>query len=119
MGSEMCIRDRGYACCCSTVKNSYCTGEDGKKAFEEEGNMLMMTGAADDNDEVPENAENADLARESEQADGKDQEQDSNTNGKKRTLEELKSGVTEEEFESYKRSRLAAEDPMAKFLGKD
>ncbi|KAF7846444.1 hypothetical protein BT93_L4361 [Corymbia citriodora subsp. variegata] len=26
----------GYACCHSFVKNSYCTGEEGKKAFEEE-----------------------------------------------------------------------------------
>ncbi|CAP85626.1 Pre-mRNA-splicing factor [Penicillium chrysogenum] len=109
----------GYACCYSTVKNSYCTGEDGKKAFEEEGNMLMMTGAADDNDEISDNAGNANLSHESEQADDRGQEQDSNTNGKKRTLEELKSGVTEEEYESYKRSRLAAEDPMANFIGKD
>ncbi|KAJ6146366.1 hypothetical protein N7497_008348 [Penicillium chrysogenum] len=81
--------------------------------------MLMMTGAADDNDEVSDNAGNANLSHESEQADDRGQEQDSNTNGKKRTLEELKSGVTEEEYESYKRSRLAAEDPMANFIGKD
>ena len=109
----------GYACCYSTVKNSYCTGEDGKKAFEEEGNMLMMAGAVDDNEEVSEDTGNADLSHESEQADGRDEEQLSNPNGKKRTLEELKSGITEEEFDSYKRSRLAAEDPMANFIGKD
>lgn len=37
----------------------------------------------------------------------------------KRTLTEMKGGVSEEELEVYKRSRAAADDPMAKFLGKD
>ena len=52
----------GYSCCHSTVKNSYCTGEEGMRAFEEADNimltleglelpksrmrMLMMTGTA-------------------------------------------------------------------------
>ncbi|KAJ5198099.1 uncharacterized protein N7498_007216 [Penicillium cinerascens] len=99
----------GYACCYSTVKNSYCTGEDGKKAFEEEGNMLMLAGG----DEEP-NQETLDPEPVS--ARGQDQE---SANGKKRTIEELKSGITEEEMESYKRSRLAADDPMANFIGKD
>ena len=38
---------------------------------------------------------------------------------KKRTLQEMRQGVTEEELEAYKRGRTAADDPMAKFLGKD
>ena len=38
---------------------------------------------------------------------------------KKRTLMETQTGITEEEFETYKRSRLAADDPMASFIGKD
>lgn len=97
----------GYACCYSTVKNSYCTGEEGKKAFEEEGNMLMLP----EGDEEEESHEPEPVTR--------GQDQDSSSNGKKRTLEELQSGITEEEIESYKRSRLAAEDPMAKFIGKD
>lgn len=105
----------GYACCYSTVKNSYCTGEDGKKAFEEEGNMLTME---QDDEEPSENADNANPSHESEQVNNRE-ENDGSANGKKRTLEELKSGVTEEEFESYKRSRLAADDPMANFIGKD
>jgi pre-mRNA-processing factor SLU7 len=31
----------------------------------------------------------------------------------------MKGGVTEEELEIYKRSRAVADDPMAKYLGKD
>ncbi|KAJ5668260.1 uncharacterized protein N7477_006830 [Penicillium maclennaniae] len=100
----------GYACCYSTVKNSYCTGEDGKKAFEEEGNMLMLTGG-DEEEPTQEN-------HKPEPVSTVGQEQDP-MNGKKRTIEELKSGITEEEMESYKRSRLAADDPMANFIGKD
>ena len=38
---------------------------------------------------------------------------------KKRTHQERGEGVSEEELEAYKRSRLAADDPMAKYLGKD
>ncbi|KAJ5594293.1 uncharacterized protein N7459_000501 [Penicillium hispanicum] len=109
----------GYACCFSTVKNSYCTGEDGKKAFEEEGNMLLLP-EADAYDEEPSgNAENTDHSREPESAGGQGQQQESGANAKKRTLQELQTGITEEEMESYKRSRLAADDPMAKFIGKE
>jgi pre-mRNA-processing factor SLU7 len=42
----------GYACCGSFVKNSYCTGEEGRRAFEEEaamrtGRKLIMEGGED------------------------------------------------------------------------
>ena len=37
----------------------------------------------------------------------------------KRSLTEMKGGVSEEELEAYKKSRRVADDPMAKFLGKD
>ncbi|KAJ5885151.1 hypothetical protein N7495_009661 [Penicillium taxi] len=93
----------GYSCCFSFVKNSYCTGEDGKKAFEEEGNMLLLS----NND--PEESWTGQPA-------DKDEKKDSESNGKKRTLMELQSGITEEEIESYKRSRVAADDPMANFV---
>lgn len=98
----------GYACCFSTVKNSYCTGEDGRKAFEDEGKMVMIEEAEDNGDEPSRNIQ-----------DRQEQQEDSSGNGKKRTLEELRSGITEEEMESYKRSRLDADDPMANFIGKD
>jgi pre-mRNA-processing factor SLU7 len=50
-------------------------------------------------------------------SDGTGQQRDSTT--KKRTLMEVQTGISEEEFDSYKRSRLAADDPMASFIGKD
>ena len=110
----------GYACCHSTIKNSYCTGEEGKLAFEEANQqrtgaklkelakIKAIEGAPDESAEVAE-AKN-----------GKD-EVDEKPQGiaKKRTLTEMKGGVSEEELEAYKRSRAVANDPMAKFLGKD
>ncbi|KAJ5220070.1 hypothetical protein N7468_009274 [Penicillium chermesinum] len=100
----------GYSCCYSTVKNSYCTGEDGKKAFEEEGSMLMLDRAIeDDKDSVPGQSQQTD-------PDKTTKEDRDESTGKKRTLDELKSGITEEEIESYKRSRLAADDPMANYV---
>lgn len=109
----------GYACCYSTVKNSYCTGEDGKRAFEEADKMLMLeadVGA----DEQPE-AETEDAAGHLNQEQDIDDRRadDSGTKSKKRTLMEVQSGITEEELESYKKTRLAADDPMAKFIGND
>ncbi|KAJ5738535.1 hypothetical protein N7493_001690 [Penicillium malachiteum] len=98
----------GYACCCSTVKNSYCTGEDGKKAFQEEGNMLLL-----DAEEAPDHAEPEPEPTSA----GKDESAQSNV--KKRTLEELQSGITEQELDSYKRSRMAAQDPMANYVDEE
>ncbi|RDW86203.1 mRNA splicing protein SLU7 [Aspergillus mulundensis] len=102
----------GYACCFSTVKNSYCTGEGGKRAFEETGNMLLLP---EDEPEQPlPEADETATAHDSQSTESK-QQRDS----KKRTLLEVQSGITEDEFETYKRSRLAADDPMAAFIGKD
>lgn len=102
----------GYSCCLSTVKNSYCTGEDGKRAFEEEGNLLLLTGDGNNEEETPNQQEPPAPARQH-------HEQESGSNGKKRTLEELRSGITEEEIESFKRSRLDEQDPMAKFVDQE
>lgn len=100
----------GYACCFSTVKNSYCTGDDGKKAFEDEGNMLLLDRAIeDDEDAAPLQSHEPDYPKEAADNQG-------DHSRKKRTLDELKSGITEEEVESYKRSRMAGEDPMANYV---
>ncbi|KAI9808567.1 MAG: mRNA splicing protein [Sarcosagium campestre] len=123
----------GYACCHSTVKNSYCTGEEGRRAFEEaEG---MRTGGALD----------APDADDDEKIDGGKRiewKAEVTTNGnhvhgiahkvvaepakavvvepaKKRTLEEMKGGVTEEELDLYRRKRTVADDPMAMFMATD
>lgn len=115
----------GYACCHSTVKNSYCTGEEGRKAWEESEGMrngealLAIEGAADE-DQSPEEEQKPRGRKE----DDMNEEAQGNKpqpalGAKKRTLHELQSGISEEELESYKRSRLAADDPMAKMLGRD
>ncbi|KAK2757345.1 mRNA splicing protein [Arachnomyces sp. PD_36] len=105
----------GYSCCHSTVKNSYCTGEEGKKAFEEAHNLLM--------NQVEESAEKEAAEEDKDDtAPKEDQEQEHKSKEaplKKRTLQEMQQGVTEEELESYKKGRMAADDPMAAFLGKD
>ena len=100
----------GYACCHSTVKNSYCTGEEGKEAFAELENMLL---------EAPKDSEEQRLDND-EVREGKDAEQETDKAAqKKRTLKEMQQGVTGEELEAYKKARRAADDPMAAFLGKD
>ena len=106
----------GYACCHSTVKNSYCTGEEGKRAFEEAGNLLSLPYPAPETDEKADEAQDQEEQKE---PGGSRAPREPDTIAKKRTLTEIQQGITEEELESYKRSRLTAEDPMAPYLGKD
>ncbi|KJZ79330.1 Pre-mRNA-splicing factor SLU7 [Hirsutella minnesotensis 3608] len=96
----------GYACCHSSVKNSYCTGEEGKLAWE--AAERQRTGA-----DIIENEDSAEDA-----GDGQDKDTEQ-AKAKKRTREEMMNGVTEAEMEEYRRKRTAANDPMAKLLGKD
>ncbi|KAL8675270.1 MAG: hypothetical protein Q9168_000391 [Polycauliona sp. 1 TL-2023] len=117
----------GYACCHSRVKNSYCTGEEGKEASEQA--YRISTGAELDALEesrraiemppppkkaTPVAAEEPSTAQIESDMSGKTE-----ALAKKRTLTEMKGGVSEEELEAYKRSRGMADDPMANFLGKD
>lgn len=111
----------GYACCHSTVKNSYCTGEAGKLAFEE-ANQRQTGGELEDLPSVKsiqligdhlESAEEQVDPKQTLKVDGEPEVK------KKRTLAEMKGGISEEEVEAYKRSRTVADDPMAQFLGKD
>ncbi|KAI9927939.1 hypothetical protein ASPWEDRAFT_42085 [Aspergillus wentii DTO 134E9] len=103
----------GYSCCYSTVKNSYCTGEDGIRAFEEADNLMMLPEL--DPEEMPPSND----GEPNDTPESREQPKESESNSKKRTRMELQSGITEEELESFKRSRLDAEDPMAAFAGKD
>ncbi|KAH8703726.1 putative mRNA splicing protein [Talaromyces proteolyticus] len=98
----------GYSCCHSTVKNSYCTGEQGLQAFEAARNLAILD--APEPDGYEEKVEEEEKGETPQKAD---------IDSKKRDLRALQQGVDEEELESYKRSRLAAADPMAAFLGKD
>lgn len=96
----------GFACCHSTVKNSYCTGEEGKGAWE--AAERQRTGA-----DLVENKPD-----EEEIEEDKTEKKDEVVT-KKRTREEMINGVSEAEMEEYRRKRTAANDPMAQFLGKD
>ncbi|KAK7513340.1 Pre-mRNA splicing Prp18-interacting factor-domain-containing protein [Phyllosticta citriasiana] len=111
----------GYACCHSTVKNSYCTGEEGRRAFEEA--ERMRTGVDDEDEEVPrEEAWKEERALEKHvpnAVDGDEKRKGPDDRNKKRPFEEIRDGITEEEMEEYRRKKVQAEDPMAKLLGKD
>jgi pre-mRNA-processing factor SLU7 len=108
----------GYACCHSIVKNSYCTGEEGKNAFEEADRL--RTGG------VLERAEPAkQIEWQSNEGEGNGLETMTKAESvtpppvKKRTMEEMKGGISEADMDEYRRKRTAANDPMAAFLGKD
>ena len=105
----------GYQCCHSLVRNSYCTGEEGKEAFQQAEKMRMGELLLEDAENPKERLEHGD--RQQTETGGGTAKETSST--KKRTLQEMREGVTEEELEAYKRSRAAADDPMAKYLGKD
>lgn len=120
----------GYDCCHSTVKNSYCTGEEGKLAFEEARNARIggeleeiASGKSIQRINKPDSASNVDEelgAREKGTTERRPEAEGiSEARVKKRSLTEMKGGVSEEELEAYKRSRRVADDPMAEFLGKD
>jgi pre-mRNA-processing factor SLU7 len=103
----------GYACCYSIVKNSYCTGEAGKEALEEERRRKAGLDMDMDDDEPkaieapppPPVANSRDVELEASK--------------RKRTMDEMRDGVTDLDMEEYKKKRRDANDPMAKLLGKD
>jgi pre-mRNA-processing factor SLU7 len=109
----------GYACCHSLVKNSYCTGEEGKKAFEE-ADRLRTGGVLEEDEPVEEIGRTSNAAAEK-TVEGPNNEVPSKIYqmAKKRTMEEMKGGVSEEDMDAYRKKRTAANDPMAAFLGKD
>ncbi|KAI4207726.1 MAG: hypothetical protein LQ346_000376 [Caloplaca aetnensis] len=115
----------GYACCHSTVKNSYCTGEEGKVAFEEANRIRTAADldawGARRAIEMPPPGKEASASHEVKSMSDSPPESEKATENfaKKRTLTEMKGGVSEEELEAYKKSRAVADDPMANFLGKE
>ncbi|KAF7535931.1 hypothetical protein G7054_g4946 [Neopestalotiopsis clavispora] len=92
----------GYACCHSFIKNSYCTGEEGKHAWKEAEKQRTGANLVVD-------------AEEAARAPPVPDTEPVRPAIKKRTAEEM----MEEELEEYRRKRTAADDPMAKMLGKD
>ncbi|MCJ1481449.1 mRNA splicing protein [Schaereria dolodes] len=115
----------GYACCHSALKNSYCAGEGGKKAFEE-ADRLRTGGVLKElvaQKTIKWNGNGEETVKGLVEVDSVNRQSMNNEKHegvlKKRTVKEMQGGVTEEELEAYKRSQPAADDPMAKFLGKD
>jgi len=102
----------GYSCCHSLIKNSYCTGEEGRVAFEKAERLRTGGGFGNDDTEIEEVKSAGIEAR----------EEDAKSvvpTVKKRTIEEMQGGVSEADMDDYRRKRTAANDPMANFLGKD
>ena len=107
----------GHACCHSLVRNSYCTGEAGKQAFESAERLRT----AAEIEEVPKQIawkEDEALEKHVPNAVASDGGP-ANEVSKKRTIQEVLSGVTEEEVEEYKRKRMIVSDPMAAFMSRD
>ncbi|KAF2132339.1 pre-mRNA-splicing factor SLU7 [Dothidotthia symphoricarpi CBS 119687] len=105
----------GFACCHSTTKNSYCTGDAGKDAFELADRI--RTGA--ELDEVPKAIawkEEEALQEHVPNAPDRAEKAKQDAASRKRTLEMMSNGVTEEEMDEYRRKRTMAADPMAAYL---
>lgn len=99
----------GYACCHSTMRNSYCTGMAGRAA-QDTASTSSSRGA-----EVAAMLKSA--------KDGKDDRITSKTSGKS-TEDSKKRGivsqeVTPDDVEEYRLKRLKAEDPMANLINSD
>lgn len=115
----------GYACCHSTVKNSFCTGEEGRLAIEEADKfsrgLTLPTAAESGNAEEISGKEAAEEEerREEHVPNGVDRPEKASKDESRRRMDELKAGVTEEEMEKWRRERGNKNDPMAKMLGKD
>lgn len=105
----------GYACCHSFIKNSYCTGEGGKKAWKEAERQRTGVGLIEDKPSGDDGQE----ADGEKPDDAAAEASPPKTTAQKRTREEMMGGVSEAELDEYRRKKTAANDPMAKFLGTD
>lgn len=105
----------GYACCHSMIKNSYCTGQEGKDAFQEADRL--RTGGSPIEEQLTKSIERVPDKTAMEPKDEYDQGPSKvQLMPKKRTMEEMIGGVSEEDMDEYRRKRTAAEDPMSAFL---
>jgi pre-mRNA-processing factor SLU7 len=99
----------GYACCHSFIKNSYCTGDEGKEAWEA-AERQRFGAPVQEQETEPSPTENEEPELETALQ---------NPRSKKRTQGEMLNGVSEAEMDEYRRKRTVAQDPMANLLGKD
>ena len=113
----------GYACCHSSVKNSYCTGVEGKNAFAEAERQRTGGNLVDEQRPPEPDATEVDVQVEADAAKTANAKsgalRPADAASKKRIAVEMTQGVTDEEMEAYKRTKAQADDPMARFLGND
>jgi len=113
----------GYACCHATIKNSYCTGEDGKKALEEADRLREAGPEAEveaDSEEIPKQiAWQEEEAREEHVPNAVKADAKLDVAARKRALDDMRNGSNDEEMEAYRRKRIQHSDPMKSMLGKD
>ena len=115
----------GYACCHSTVKKSFCTGEEGRKAMEESeafsrGTNLPTAEEADNAEPMGEDeVEAEEQGREEHVPNGVDKADKQARDDERRRLEEMKAGVSEADVEKWRKERMDKNDPMAGMLGRD
>nr|POE90142.1 pre-mrna-splicing factor slu7 [Quercus suber] len=110
----------GYSCCYSIVKNSFCTGEEGRRAAEEADAFSQGLTLPVQSEEIStEEAQAEEEAGEKHVPNGVDRPEKQSLDESRRRLEELKQGVSEEDMERYRKERVGRADPMAKLLGKD
>ncbi len=105
----------GYACCHSTVKNSYCTGEEGKQALEDSNRARTGADIIESSSVVAWKNEETTISKGPE----RDETGQGDGPGKKRTFHDMQDDLVEQEMEEYRKRRTAANDPMASILGKD
>lgn len=93
----------GYACCHSSLRNSYCSGDAGKEAVAASLEALKRTSAPRI---VPP------VEKTSEKSKGKAVDRE-----KPADPVMMRGGVTEQEMEEYHRGKTSSADPMKEFLG--
>ncbi|KAK0276622.1 mRNA splicing protein [Friedmanniomyces endolithicus] len=119
----------GYACCHSTVKNSFCTGEEGRKAAQEaelfSKGLLLLPAAGESGGDVEEASRQVEVEerpveeKTSHVSNASDRPEKQKMDESRRRMEELKAGITEEDMERYRKEKTNKSDPMAAMLGRD
>ena len=110
----------GFACCHSTVKNSYCTGDTGKAAFSESDRLRSAADYGEQQEAPKELAWREERVQEEHVPDVVEKENKATEEqNRKRAFGEMISEADEKEMEEWRKKRVAANDPMAKMLGKD
>jgi len=119
--------DWGFACCHSKVRNSFCTGEEGKAAARMVATEMERTvaSAAEEKKQKDKKKPKSEEEKKAKALKKALQEEDERARLSKSQLDERKRAynslssdhtVTEEEMEAYRMKRSRGDDPMANFV---